>query len=240
MPPKTRGLETTEELITMAGETKTLALLHTSPTLSPLFNELCAQILPGVRVLHFVDESLIKNTIAAGKLEKPTMRRLINLVTSTFDAGADATLVTCSSIGPAVDMAAQLHDKPVLRVDAAMAEKAVATGKRIGVLATLSTTLLPTVELVRRKAAEAGRDIEIVDHLCEGAFAAVMAGDGATHDRIVGQALTEAMRGTDAIVLAQASMARVVDALPKEALPAPVFASPRLGVESARAVLLGA
>ena len=45
------------------------------------------------------------------------MRRLIDLVGSTFDAGADATLVTCSSIGPAVDIAAQLHDKPVLRVD---------------------------------------------------------------------------------------------------------------------------
>jgi Asp/Glu/hydantoin racemase len=218
---------------------QTLALLHTSPTLSPMFNELCARILPGVRLLHFVDESLIKNTIAAGRLEKPTMRRLIDLVGSTFDAGADATLVTCSSIGPAVDIAAQLHDQPVLRVDAAMAEHAVAEGRRIGVLATLSTTLDPTVALVRRKATEAGREIEIVDHLCEGAFEAVMAGDGATHDKIVGDAITNAMRGVDAIVLAQASMARVVSALPPEAIPAPVFSSPELGVERAREVLQG-
>jgi Asp/Glu/hydantoin racemase len=218
---------------------QTLALLHTSQTLSPMFNELCARILPGVRVLHFVDESLIKNTIAAGRLERATMRRLINLVTSTFDAGADATLVTCSSIGPAVDMAALLHDRPVIRVDAAMAEQAVATGSRVGVLATLSTTLDPTVELVRRKAADAGREIEIVEHLCEGAFEAVMAGDGATHDRIVGDAITGRMRGVDAIVLAQASMARVVAALPPEAIPAPVFSSPELGVERVRDVLAG-
>ena len=218
---------------------QTLALLHTSPTLSPMFNDLCARILPGVRILHFVDESLIKNTIAAGRLEKPTMRRLIDLVSSTFDAGADATLVTCSSIGPAVDIAAELHDQPVLRVDSAMAERAVAQGRRIGVLATLSTTLDPTVALVRRKAAEAGSDVEIVDHLCEGAFEAVMAGDGATHDRIVGDAITNAMRGVDAIVLAQASMARVVAALPPEAIPAPVFSSPELGVERAREVLQG-
>jgi Asp/Glu/hydantoin racemase len=216
---------------------QTLALLHTSPTLSPMFNELCARILPGVRILHFVDESLIKNTIAAGRLEKATMRRLINLVASTFDAGADATLVTCSSIGPAVDIAALLHDEPVLRVDAPMAEKAVAQGRKIGVLATLSTTLAPTVDLVRRKAAEAGREIELVEHLCEGAFEAVMAGDGATHDRIVGEAITQAMRGVDAIVLAQASMARVVSALPPESIPAPVFSSPELGVERARDVL---
>jgi Asp/Glu/hydantoin racemase len=218
---------------------QTLALLHTSPTLSPMFNELCARILPGVRILHFVDESLIKNTIAAGRLEKPTMRRLIDLVASTFDAGADATLVTCSSIGPAVDIAAQLHDRPVLRVDAAMAEQAVAKARRVGVLATLSTTLEPTVDLVRRTAVAAGRDIEIVEHLCQGAFEAVMAGDGATHDRIVGDAITNAMQGVDSIVLAQASMARVVSALPPEAIPAPVFSSPELGVERARDVLKG-
>jgi Asp/Glu/hydantoin racemase len=215
----------------------TLALLHTSPTLSPLFNELTTRFTPGVRVLHFVDESLIKNTIAAGKLEKPTMRRLIDLVGSTFDAGADATLVTCSSIGPAVDIAAQLHDKPVLRVDRPMAEQAVATGTRIGVLATLSTTLTPTADLVRTVAAEQNKQVEIVEHLCEGAFEAVMAGDGAAHDRIVGEALTQAMQGMDAIVLAQASMARVLATLPDGAVPAPVFSSPELGVQRARDVL---
>jgi hypothetical protein len=120
-----------------------------------------------------------------------------------------------------------------------MAEKAVAEGRKVGVLATLSTTLAPTVDLVRRKAAEAGREIEIVEHLCEGAFEAVMAGDGATHDRFVGAAITEAMRGVDAIVLAQASMARVVSALPPEAIPAPVFSSPERGVERAGDVLRG-
>ncbi|MES1973994.1 MAG: aspartate/glutamate racemase family protein [Pseudomonadota bacterium] len=216
---------------------QTLALLHTSPTLSPMFNELTARIIPGVRVLHFVDESLIKNTIASGRLEKSTMRRLIDLVGSTFDAGADVTLVTCSSIGPAVDVAIQLHDQPVLRVDRPMAEAAVATGQRIGVLATLSTTLKPTADLVRRVAEEQGKQIEIVEHICEGAFDAVMAGDGATHDRIVGLGLTEAMKGMDAIVLAQASMARVLATLPEGAVSAPVFSSPELGVERARDVL---
>jgi Asp/Glu/hydantoin racemase len=216
---------------------QTLALLHTSPTLSPLFNDLAARLLPGVRVLHFVDESLIKNTIAAGMLEKPTMRRLIDLVGSTFDAGADATLVTCSSIGPAVDIAAALHDRPVLRVDYPMAVEAIAKGSRIGVVATLRTTLAPTADLVRRVAAESGKAVELREHLCEGAFDAVMAGDGATHDRIVGDAITQAMKGVDAIVLAQASMARVVAALPPDALPAPVFSSPELGVLHARGVL---
>lgn len=217
----------------------TLGLIHNSPMLAPVFAEIAARIMPEVRILHFVDESTIKNTIAAGRLEKATMRQVIRLVGSTFDAGCDAALVTCSSIGVAVEMAAELYDQPVLRVDRPMAEKAVASGRRIGVVATLSTTLNPTADLVRRVAAEQGKDVEIVEHLCEGAFAAVMAGDGATHDRIVGAGLTEGMQGVDAIVLAQASMARVVASLPEGAVPAPVLSSPELGMQRAAEVLAG-
>ena len=216
---------------------QTLALIHTSPTLSPLFNELTARIVPEVRVLHFVDESLIKNTIQSGKFERPTMRRVISLIGSSFDAGADVALVTCSSIGPAVDMAERLYDQPVLRVDRPMAEKAVAAGRRIGVLATLTTTLQPTADLVRAVAAEQGKDIDVVEHLCEGAFEAVMAGDGATHDSIVREGLTKGMAGVDAIVLAQASMARVLASLPEGEVPARVFSSPELGVQRAAQLL---
>lgn len=215
----------------------TLGLIHNSPVLAPIFNEIAARLMPDVRILHFVDESTIKNTIAAGKLDKPTMRRVIQLVGSTFDGGCDLALVTCSSIGPAVDMAADLYDQPVLRVDRPMAEKAVASGTKIGVIATLSTTLKPTADLIRRVAAEAGKDVEIVEHVCAGAFDAVMAGDGATHDRIVGEALTGAMSGVDVIVLAQASMARVVASLPEGAVAAPVLASPELGMARAAEML---
>lgn len=217
----------------------TLGLVHNSPMLAGVFNEIAARVMPDVRILHFVDESTIKNTIAAGHLQKATMRQVIRLVGSTFDAGCDAAMVTCSSIGRAVEMAAELYEQPVLRVDRAMAEQVVAGATRIGVVATLSTTLDPTADLVRRVAAEQGKDIELVAHLCDGAFDAVMAGDGATHDRIVGEALTHALADVDAIVLAQASMARVVASLPEGAVGAPVLSSPELGMIRAADVLRG-
>lgn len=217
----------------------TLGLVHNSPMLAGVFNEIAARVMPDVRILHFVDESTIKNTIAAGHLQKSTMRQVIRLVGSTFDAGCDVAMVTCSSIGRAVEMAAELYDQPVLRVDRAMAEQAVASARRIGVVATLSTTLDPTADLVRRVAAEQGKTIELVAHLCDGAFDAVMAGDGATHDRIVGEALTTALADVDAIVLAQASMARVVASLPEGAVKAPVLSSPELGMLRAAEVLKG-
>ena len=218
---------------------KKLALLHTSPVLTPLFASLCAKWMPEVKIVHMVDESLIKNTIEAGQLQKVTIRRLVGMIGSGFDGGADAVLVTCSSIGPGVDIAQSLFDRPVIRVDEAMARKAVEQGKRVGVIATLSTTLAPTAALVRRKAHEAGKQVDIVECLCEGAFEAVMAGDTATHDRIVGDALTNKLRDVDVIVLAQASMARVIEGLPPGAVKAPVFASPESGVKATRELLLG-
>ena len=216
-----------------------LAIIHTSPTLTPLFAQLCAQWLPGVAIFHMVDESLIRDTIESGSLRKLTMRRLIALVESAASAGATAVLVTCSSIGPAVTIAQSLFDIPVLRVDEAMAEEAIARGSRIGVLATLRTTLEPTIALVRDKAVAAGKQVTIVDHLCEGAFEAVLSGDTATHDAIVSAALRDLASQVDAVVLAQASMARVVASMPPGSLAAPVFSSPELAVQRTRDILFG-
>jgi len=184
-----------------------------------------------------VDESLIQETVRAGHLQKTTVRRLVTQIASAETAGAGAVLVTCSSIGPGVSLARELFDIPVLRIDDAMAEKAVRQARKIGVLATLRTTLDPTTALLREKAAEAGRNVELVECLCEDAFPAVLAGDTATHDRMLREALLEDLTEVDLIVLAQASMARVVATLGSDALHAPVLSSPEFAVLSARQAL---
>lgn len=184
-----------------------------------------------------VDESLIQETIRAGSLQKQTVRRLVNQIESAQQAGADAVLVTCSSIGPGVALARRLFDIPVMRIDDAMAETAVRQARTIGVLATLSTTLDPTAALLREKAAEAGREVELVECLCEKAFPAVLAGDTETHDRILREALMNRFSSVDLIVLAQASMARVVATLPPGSLRVPVLSSPELAMLRAREML---
>src|SRR3954468_11277539 len=162
---------------------RTLALIHTGTFLAPVFTKLCKELMPDVKVFNIVDESLINNTIAANHLTAATSRRVAHYLESAEEAGADAILVTCSSIGPAVEAARPFVNVPVLRVDQPMADTAVSTGRRIGVIATLSTTLAPTAQLIRARAAAQGREIEIVEHLCAGAFQAVADGDTETHDR---------------------------------------------------------
>lgn len=210
---------------------KTLGLVHTSATLVPVFAELCNKYFPGIKVFNIVDDSLIKNTITCGELTPSTSKRVVNYAASAQEAGADFILFTCSSIGPAVETAATLTGVPVLRVDQPMADLAVLTGKRIGVIATLSTTLAPTTDLVRRRAIVAKKEIELKSVLCEGAFDALMSGDAATHDKKVGDALKELVMEVDVIVLAQASMARVVETLSEAEQKVPILASPPIAME---------
>jgi Asp/Glu/hydantoin racemase len=215
----------------------TLAFIHTSHVLIPAFTALARRELPAAKIFHMVDESLIQNTIAAGHLTKQTTGRLIAMIGSAHQAGADAVLVTCSSIGPAIPIARSVYDFPIVRIDEAMAEKAIHAGARIGVAATLKTTLEPTVGLLREKAAEHHRQIEVVECLCAGAFESVLAGDTDAHDRIVSEALTGLGKKVDVIVLAQASMARVVEKLAPGALNVPVFSSPELAIGQVRQIL---
>jgi Asp/Glu/hydantoin racemase len=199
-----------------------------------IFTPLCRERLPDVKVTQIINESMIKDTIEAGGIRQPTIDALITFADASFKMGTELVMVTCSSIGPAVDLIQSQFQKPVLRVDEPMAEAAVAKGRRIGVAATLRTTLEPTSELLLRKAKQAGKDVELVECLCEGAFDAVIAGDTETHDALVSKAMINKLGDVDVIVLAQASMARVIDRLPPEALTAPVLSSPALAMDYVR------
>src|SRR5215475_4895086 len=123
---------------------KTLGLIHTSATLVPIFQQLTSRSLPGVKTFNIVDDSLIADVIRKGQLTAQTARRVVDYVGSAENAGADYIMVTCSSIGAAVEASAALTKVPVLRVDQPMADLAVRQGKRVGVIATLPTTLSPT------------------------------------------------------------------------------------------------
>lgn len=210
---------------------QTLGLVHTSATLVPIFQQLCSEYLPDVAVFNIVDDSLIKDVIKKNELTKVTAKRVVDHISSAAVAGADFILVTCSSIGAAIEAAAELTPVPVLRVDQPMADLAVATGQKIGVIATLPTTLGPTSDLVKRRAAIAGKEIELTAVLCEGAFEALMSGDAAKHDESVSKALIELSKKVDVIVLAQASMSRVVDGLSEQDKRVPILASPALAMK---------
>jgi len=214
----------------------TLALVHTVAPLLEVFSRLGTQILPGVRLLHILDEPLRERFYARGLMPDDTAR-LLSHVRVAEEVGARAVLVTCSTLSLAVDEVRLQASVPIFKIDEQMVAQAVAMGSHIGVLATARSTLEPTRALFLTQAAKAGREIALEMVLVEGALDALFAGDGAQHDRLVREAALALAPRVDVIALAQASMARVLDVLPATECPVPVLSSPRTALEQVRAYL---
>jgi Asp/Glu/hydantoin racemase len=119
---------------------------------------------------------------------------------------------------------------PLVRVDEGMANTALRLGERIGVLATLRTTLEPTADLIRNRALATGRNPRIVARVCDGAFERLSANDREGHDELVLHELNLLATDVDVVVLAQASMARVLSDGRAAKIDIPVLSSPELGI----------
>jgi Asp/Glu/hydantoin racemase len=216
-----------------------IAFVHTVFPAYGIFDPLVKELLPGdLIVYHITDEILAKVVVAQGQLSPFLYRRVAEHAYAAEQAGAELVQLTCSSISPCADYAAALVNIPVLKIDVPMIDRAYGMGERIGVAATAMSALNPLVDLVRTRAVEVGHRVQVESGFCEGAYAALFSrGDAETHDRIVRDTLRGLMARNDVVLLAQASMQRVVDTIPDAEKTAPILASPRLAVEHLREVL---
>lgn len=210
--------------------------VHTAMALVGPLTELFKQEFPEVEVEHIAESSLIKEVIKNNAVTNAVRRRLLDYYNAAADSGADIIFNTCSSVGDVADMAAGISRVPVFRIDGPMAEKAVTSASRIGVISTLPTTLDPTCRLLQNKAKAAGVEVELVEGLADGAFAAGQSGDGDTHDRLIAEAAQRIADKVDLFVLAQGSMARMEQRL-AELTGKPVLSSPTLGVRGLRKLM---
>lgn len=216
----------------------TVALISTGMVVVEPIKRLILEILADTKVMNIVDESVAVELKEHGGITVPVIRRICRYAIGVEEAGAEAVLVTCSSISPVVDKVQPLLRIPIVKIDEAMAEKAVEIGTRIGVVATVFTTLDPTVSLIKDKAQSKGKKIEIRTALCEDALKFLLSGDTALHDRLLSQEIQNmSQKMVDVIVLAQASMERIVPIM-KNQIGIPLLTSPRLGVTRLKEILL--
>ena len=217
---------------------RTVAAVYTAQAIVEPVSALFQEILPEVRLVNIVDGGLIQDVIRDGQVTTATARRLLHCYMGAVEAGAELILNTCSSVGDLVAHAQWFVPIPVLKIDGSMAAAAVRQAARVGVLATLGTTLAPTVRLVQAEAVVAGREVQVIEGLAEGAFQALTSGRPEEHDELLLEAARRLAGKVDLFVLAQGSMARMEGAL-AEATGKPVLSSPRSGVEAVREALAG-
>lgn len=209
--------------------TPKIVALHTGPvTVQPL-TQLKEAFLEDAEWVNIVDDSLLKDVMKAGQVTPEVRKRMTGYALIAEQMGASAILNACSSVGEVADYIGEMTSIPIVKIDNRMAERAVELGTKIGVIATVQTTLNPTVRLIERKAREQRKRIELESSLCAEAFEALLRGDGQKHDELLIEAVFDLAERNDAIVLAQVSMARLESAL--TGVRVPVLTSPALGMK---------
>ena len=215
---------------------KSIAIIETSAVSSAELNALCKEIMPDVKIWEIIDNSLIAEVNANGGVTSGVRRRMISYYENAQSLGVDAILNQCSSVGEVAESCKSIVDVPIVRIDEAMARKAVSLGKKIGLVATVSTTVGPSRRLIEKMAEEAGKEIEIEEHLVAGAMMLLMeTGDKDRHNAMVLGEVEKAAESCDVVVLAQGSMTVLLPLLGH--IKVPVLSSPRLGIEYMKEVL---
>ena len=215
-----------------------VGLIYTSTTpelIELVEQEVKKQLGEEVEMLSLQDPSILADVRDAGYVTTAPAARLIGMYMRAAEAGVEAMLNLCSSVGEVADCAqsvAKYIGVPIVRVDEEMCREAVRLGKRIGVMATLPTTLEPTKGTVARVAREMGRHVELVDCLVDGAF-------GLDQEQFK-QRLTDAAKAiiedVDVVVLAQGSMAYAEEHL-RAVFGKPFLGSPRFGAAELKKAL---
>jgi Asp/Glu/hydantoin racemase len=222
-------MEQWNKLSILVGEgtiVKRVGFIHTVGFLVDSFRERMRAAHPEVDSFHILNESLLQDLLR-GAPKTFIYRRVVAQIVLAAEAGADLIVVTCSSTSPAVNIARQVVQQPILKIDDPMAAEAVRRGPRIGLLCTASSTVGPSSALLEEHAAGQRRAVAITPLVRAEAYDALIAGDRARHDEIVRMAAVALAPTVDVVVLAQASLAHLQAEL-VTALSVPVLASPPL------------
>lgn len=217
------------------GPVTTIGFLHTSPVHVATFRELVDELLPGAEVIEVVDETLLDQARLLGERDVRVLGGVADRLAELLDA--DVVVCTCSTLGGIAEEVGRAAGSKVVRIDRAMAERAVELavegGGRIAVVAALDSTLAPTRALLDEVMLATGAAVDVELHRIDDAWERFENGDQEGYLDLIAAALPEAAADVDVIVLAQASMA---PAIGRTRLDLPVLSSPRLAIESLRAL----
>ncbi len=206
----------------------------TTPELIEMVNSQLNSRFSGMdlQVMSYQDPSILQEARENGYVTAGCARRLMDLYEQGVKDGADILLNICSSVGDVAKLAKPLYEMTgvkFVRIDEDMAMAAVRSGSRIGVVATLPTTLEPTKRLIQDCADILGKEVVLVDALAEGAFGL----DQEQFKQMLVDTASKVRERVDVLLFAQGSMAYAEDAV-SAALGLPVFSSIRFGVSAVR------
>lgn len=209
---------------------------NTTPELKQFVNkELIKQLGNNFQHIDFEDPSILDEIRKAGYVTATAAARLVGGYTEAINAGADVILNCCSSVGEVVDSVqdfAKFTGVPIVKIDEEMCREAIRSGSRIGIMATLASTLNPTKNMLLRLSREMHKQTVLIDGLIDGAF-------GLSQDKFKEKMLEKAKDLaplTDVLLFAQGSMAYSEEYIHQKTGKI-VVSSPRFGAFAVRKAL---
>ena len=189
-----------------------IAIIHaTRASLEPV-NRYYTANAPELDIFNLLDDGLMRY-LDQVDMAKATRRFVAMLTTARDEYGAELAMLTCSAVPASTMDELRAWDSafPVIKIDEPMARKAVTHGNRIGVLATFPATVATTEGLIRTAASSA----QIGSICVRPALQAIFAGNPLLHDQLIHEAARNLLSQgpLDAVVLAQVSMAHLVESM---------------------------
>ena len=187
---------------------KKLTILHTTLATTTTIPAMIRELYPDeFDIVNVLDDSLLNDIKCSGRMSASIIERFIQYACIAKNNGSDALLLACSSLGKAADIARELLDIPLYKIDEPMADQAVNSGNNILVLGTMKSTLEPTSDLIRskRKSQEQSVTCILIPDVFE-----LYEIDRERHDQKIAEVIQEHLNTYDVIVLAQASMANAI------------------------------
>lgn len=215
---------------------KKVAIIHTSLVSVNDLKVLFGKIIPEAKVYNIVDDSLLQEVMENGGINSGIIKRMTNYFQMAESLGVNAIFSQCSSVGEAADIAGLTIQIPVLKIDQAMADKAVSIGRKIALVATVASTINPSRNLIEASANNMAKNVEITEVLVDGALSVLInEGNRQKHNKMVLEKIQEIDGHCDVIVLAQGSMASLLPEL--KHIKTPILTSPESGVRKMRQML---
>ena len=206
---------------------KRIMLVHTVQVMYLTFEkQLRAALDSEVKIDNMLDTFFAANANELGYFSQANTDRLYLTLKSAELSGADVIAVICSTLTPHVEAMIPLFPTPIVTIDGRLGKAAIAKGDRIQVLASAQSAVDPTVSMINRAAAEAGRSVSIEARHNPRAFASMMSGDLTIHDEELAKMAAE-VRDKDVIVFAQGSMAHMAGKV-QDVAGVPVVTAPAL------------
>ena len=212
-----------------------VTLIHTVQSVLATFGNRIKDAIPDVKVVNTLDEFLASDPDEKGEFTVTNMQRLFSIVKCAEMTEPDAIVITCSTLSPTIEKIRPFIKVPVLTIDEGMIRKATKLGTKIMILASALSTIEPTKTKLLSEAQLLGKDIDISEIVCPDAYAAIKAGDRQYHDEVIKKRALE-IKGQDVVILAQASMAHLEDAIQK-ICGCTVLSSPNMCIEQLKEVL---